>query len=228
MLKGILSFDSSSQNLFRQMVDDKLPKNYEPLPARILELEREREALQLALAARDAQLATRDAEIAVLRGKLHTSELERADLFEQLHDAQLIIEGDASEQLQEQLNQRNAQLTAAQEEIYSLRGQVDALLEERSELQAQREEAQDARDVMEGNLNDAHVIIAQQEQLIGHLQVANAQLNAVLNAQPPVPLAVIPPDDADLSEDGDSGVDYEAPPGPGDMEWESDGSSHAE
>ncbi|GJN40316.1 hypothetical protein PR202_gn00479 [Eleusine coracana subsp. coracana] len=79
---------------------------------------------------------------------------------------------------------------------------------------------------MEGNLNDAHAVIAQQEQLIGHLQAANGQLNAILNDEPPIPLAVIPPDDTDLSKNGDSGIDFEAPPGPGDTVMESDGDSH--
>ena len=209
------------------MDDGKRMVDLEYLAARVLELEREREALRSMLVARDAQLAERNARVAALENKLHTSELERADLFEQLHDARLIIEDDASGVLQEQLHQRNAQLTAAQGEIYSLHGQVTALLEERSELQAQREEAQDDRDVMEGNLNDAHETIAQQEQLIGQLEAANDQLNAILNNEPPIPLAVIPPDDADLSENGDSGTDFEAPTGPAAMDVESDGDSHA-
>ena len=81
------------------MDDGKRMLDPEYLAARILELERECEALQSALVARDAQLAERDAKVAALVGKLHTSELERADHFEQLHDAQLIIEGDASDQL---------------------------------------------------------------------------------------------------------------------------------
>ena len=41
------------------------------------------------------------------------------------------------------------------------------------------------RDVMEGNLNDAHEVIAEQEQLIGQLQAANDQLNAILNNEHP-------------------------------------------
>lgn len=214
----MLSFDMCCLKILRQMGPGKLMMDRERLAQRVLELERERDALQAALSTRDAELEERTAEVATLRTQLEYSEAERWSFHEQLHDANLALEAHDAVALQATLNEREEQLAAANEENYNLSGQIDALLEEKGELEDSLLEAQDARDVMEGNLNDAEEVIAQRNATIAHLQAANDALHAIVDAHagPLEPIEVMPPDDdMEMSDDEDaSDIEDGAPPSP--------------
>ena len=232
----ILSFDLCFK-ILRQMAPGKLMLDRENLARRVLELEQERAALQATLATRDAELTTRDAELAArdaelaartaelaerttevdtLRTQLEYSETERWNFFEQLLDAHLALEGNGAAALQATLDERDAQLAAANEENYVLSGQVDALLEEKDELDVTLLEAQGARDALEGDLQNAQATIAHNNATIEHLQAANDALHAILNGGPPEPLEIIPPEEDVEMSDGEDVSDVEdgAPPSP--------------
>lgn len=161
----------------------------------LLEKEWECQAAQTEMAELRAQLAALSEENETLKAKVIKHKEKRAALKTHIYNLKIDIENEEHDKLRAE-DDPNQERTRTAE----LEALLHAIGEKQHLLMDQLEEAQDAADVLEGQLNDA-----------------NATIEQLMAAQEPQPLTV----DDELVIDGASGIDFE------DMDVSSDGDNHA-